>query len=247
MREENSNRNTVVERHNRNRQNTESWASDMSVVTAAASSTSPPRASSQIYMQTAERRQGSTGNRDTQPARLVHHTSFGGKENFSLLEDKTFIGRKEDNQINLKNDPKISKKHAVVERGRLSNDGKSVIQVVDAESTKYLLSSNPRHYLRDRNSSNGVKLNGSYIEPEIPIELTEGDTITIGSIQLVFYEQVTRRPSASEENFLKLVTILPNKKEYEETVTIRTEMEADDVHFKKVSEVGVCYFLIFYV
>jgi hypothetical protein len=56
-RESNSNRNTVVERKPRSRTNTESWASDVSVGTnVGTNSSSPPRAGSQIFMQTGERR-----------------------------------------------------------------------------------------------------------------------------------------------------------------------------------------------
>lgn len=97
-----------------------------------------------------------------------------------------------------------------------------------------------RYYIRDKNSSNGVKKNGAYIEPDTPIELRDGDIILIGNVQLVFHAEVARRQSSSDDNPVKLVTILPSRRQYEETVTIRTEIQANEVDFKKVSEVGVC-------
>ncbi|KAJ3206209.1 hypothetical protein HK099_000599 [Clydaea vesicula] len=215
----------------RSRANTESWASDISysntvnernstigsLSNLSISNTSPSR-DDKIYLQTKQRRGSNTGlNKSNdvskQPAKLTYLTSFGGKVNFPLVEDVTMIGRRDDNQIQLKKCPKISKYHAAIEK----MDG--------------------RYYIRDKKSSNGVKLNSHYIEPDHPQLLSDGDKILIGSVQLEFFDEVSKRPSLSDDSNLKLVTILPSEQKYEETITTKVEIEADEVDFKKVGEV----------
>jgi adenylate cyclase len=102
----------------------------------------------------------------------------------------------------------------------------------------------------DCNSSNGIKVNDSSLEPNVPHRLTPGDTVTIGSIVLTFhddahipanasplqYEKTIKAPLRSS-NLNKLVTILPSDEKYEETLTIRAELEADSVDFKRVEDV----------
>ncbi|RKO84991.1 nucleotide cyclase, partial [Blyttiomyces helicus] len=172
-----------------------------------------------IIMHTAPRRSSVTNLRNGktgQPARLQLLTSHGGKMHFRLDRDETTIGRKDDNGIVL-TCTKISKRHAVVLR---TSDG---------------------YFLKDLNSSNGVKVNGTLIAPGEYCLLIDGDVLTIGTNELTFFDDVTdatRRPSASEDQYLKLVTILPSERKYEETVTIRAEVEAvEHTHFRKISEV----------
>jgi hypothetical protein len=56
------------------------------------------------------------------------------------------------------------------------------------------------------------------------------DNILIGNISLVFHDSLSPTPSemTREERYLKLVTILPSEQKYEETVTIRAELEAQE-------------------
>ena len=98
-----------------------------------------------------------------------------------------------------------------------------------------------RYFIKDNNSSNGVRLNGLQIDPNVPLPICDGDAISIGTINLTFIYQPldadTRRPSNSEDNNLKLVTILPSERKYEETVTIRAEVEAEiEVDFRKATD-----------
>ncbi len=65
--------------------------------------------------------------------------------------------------------------------------------------------------------------------------------MSVGSIDLKFLQKSLdpKQDNLSEDNNTKLVTILPSEKKYEETVTIRAEVEADvDVDFKKVEDVN---------
>lgn len=199
--------------------------------------------SGRLLLHTAPRRssvsKGSMQN-DKQPARLVYQTAFGGKMNFLLLRDETAIGRKEDNHIVL-TCAKISKYHAVITRNDFG------------------------FWLKDRNSSNGVRVNGSLIDPSEPIFLTEGDEIQIGTILMIFHDEIDKSlvpPISSataiasesglgnydgDEEELSpissagpedLVTILPSEQKYEETVTIRAEIDAiEDTDFRNVSDV----------
>ncbi|KAJ3194269.1 hypothetical protein HK101_003114 [Irineochytrium annulatum] len=155
-----------------------------------------------------------------QPAQLVSATSFGGTNHFPLIREETYIGRKDDNQIVL-NCNKISKYHAVVKR---TDNG---------------------YTIRDRNSSNGIRINNVMIDPNIPRALNDGDKIDIGTINLIFVAEGKEAPEMAanpvgrsdhrysrysrivDEN-VKLVTILPSEKKYEETVTVSAEIPADD-------------------
>ncbi|KNE62224.1 hypothetical protein AMAG_07464 [Allomyces macrogynus ATCC 38327] len=100
-------------------------------------------------------------------AQLVYTTSHGGRTVYQLTGSSTRIGRKDDNEIVL-SCAKISKHHAVIDR---DDHG---------------------YWLRDRNSSNGVKLNDVYISQAVP--LTDGDKIQVGSIYLYF--QYVNGPAA---------------------------------------------------
>ncbi|KAJ3115230.1 hypothetical protein HDU96_001014 [Phlyctochytrium bullatum] len=153
----------------------------------------------------------------TQPAQLVSYTSFGGKNHFPLVREETLIGRKDDNHIVLLCN-KISKHHAIVKR---TENG---------------------YYVRDRNSSNGVRINDVMIAPNTPRLLVDGDRISIGTITLTFVAEGKEPPQvlggpnahrhssriAADDSNLKLVTILPSEKKYEETVTVSAEIPADD-------------------
>ncbi len=107
-------------------------------------------------------------------------------------------------------------------------------------------------------------MNDITIDPNIPYQIQDGDSILIGSIQLFFYDEVNndsssvvsssdlptlnrRRTSTTtdqQKNYWKLVTILPNDQKYDETVHIRAEIEADEqVDFKKIEEVKACIFI----
>ncbi|KAJ3279672.1 hypothetical protein HK104_001256 [Borealophlyctis nickersoniae] len=152
------------------------------------------------------------------PARLVYHTSHGGKMNFEL-EEETTIGRKDDNTIVL-TCAKISKRHAVIRRTEKG------------------------YLVKDCNSSNGVKINDQTIPSGVWYNrpLADNDVIQIGTISLVFHDDrqdaAMRRPTNPEDNYLKLVTILPSEQKYEETVTIRAELEAEsDTDFRKMDQV----------
>ena len=72
------------------------------------------------------------------PAKLVYSTSYGGKMEFELVREETTLGRRDDNHICL-SDGKISKHHAIV------------VKTGEAYSVK------------DKNSSNGVRVNGKKI------------------------------------------------------------------------------------
>ncbi|KAI8904359.1 hypothetical protein EDD86DRAFT_77856 [Gorgonomyces haynaldii] len=171
-----------------------------------------------IILQTAPRRSSVVGD-EKMVAQLVYNTSYGGKMEFDLTREETTLGRREDNNIVL-TDGKISKYHAVVVK---NEEG---------------------YYIKDRNSSNGVRLNDRLIEPNQLELLRDGDVIMIGAIALVFNDPASvRRMRANkhmtlEEKYLKLVTILPSEKKYEDTVTIRAELEAEqDVDFSKIDHV----------
>jgi hypothetical protein len=58
--------------------------------------------------------------------------------------------------------------------------------------------------------------------------LVDQDVIQIGNISLVFHDShsVAGPEMTKEEKFLSLVVILPNEKKYDDTVTIRAEVEA---------------------
>ncbi|KAJ1512369.1 hypothetical protein HMI54_008474 [Coelomomyces lativittatus] len=136
-------------------------------------------------------------------AKLVYTAPQGGRTFFMLTREVTSIGRKEDNHIVL-SCAKISKHHALIER------------------TEHA------YFLRDRNSSNGVKLNDVYVSQVTP--LNDGDRIHIGTVTLHFQfvqSSPNQTPSHTmdHKDHLKLVTILPSERKYEETVSIRAELD----------------------
>ncbi|KAJ3108775.1 hypothetical protein HDU97_000175 [Phlyctochytrium planicorne] len=152
----------------------------------------------------------------TQPAQLVSYTSFGGKNHFPLVREETMIGRKDDNHIIL-NCNKISKHHGIVHK--IDNN----------------------YYIRDKNSSNGIRINDVMIPPNTPKILNEGDRISIGTITMTFVPEGKEPPDnlgpnphrqstriAARDDNVKLVTILPSEQKYEETVTVSAEIPADD-------------------
>ncbi|TPX42400.1 hypothetical protein SeLEV6574_g05624 [Synchytrium endobioticum] len=195
-----------------------------------------------IVLNTAERRSGMDGvlmrsnTHDSmigevqmkQPARVVYYTSHGSRVNFYLQKDESTIGRKEDNTIVL-SDAKISKYHASIKKTEIG------------------------FFIRDRNSSNGVRVNGTLLDPTKPNLLVHGDVINIGTCVLTFYdvpERAARQPEpdlplfafdslsrstltrrqkdpTSTQSYVELVTILPSDKKYEKTFTIREEVQME--------------------
>jgi pSer/pThr/pTyr-binding forkhead associated (FHA) protein len=152
---------------------------------------------------------------------LVYLTSYGGNMNYALTRSETHIGRKDDNHIIL-TDTTISKFHALVFR----------------KSDLFVIVSNHRITVTDRNSSNGVRVNDQFIAPMVPTQLRNGDIVMIGSIKLLFYENLAAIPKQqiknSEDN-LKLVTILPSHITYDEKIAIKAELEEENVDFKNVN------------
>ncbi|ORY49833.1 adenylyl cyclase [Rhizoclosmatium globosum] len=189
-------------------------------------------------------RSGDSNKLDIQPAQFFNYTSFGGKNHFPLIRDETSIGRNTNNHIVLA-DPKISKYHAIVKR-----------VMVDGEKTAY--------YIKDKNSSNGVRVNSINIIPDTLHRLHDGDKVSIGVILLTFVDEhptgvptpamsswndsisnslnrASRHQSMyltkEDEEKVKLVTILPSESKYEETVTISAEIEDEDIDFRPLGEV----------
>lgn len=151
------------------------------------------------------------------PAQLITSTTFGGKNHFPLFRDETKIGRKDGvNHVVLIGCAKISKLHAAVLR---KDDG---------------------YYVLDTNSANGVSVNSTMIPKNTPYKLHDADVLKIGSVELTFIDEIRNGagikngngrksmiPPELDEN-VKLVTILPSEKRYEETMTISAEIAADD-------------------
>ncbi|KAL2916424.1 hypothetical protein HK105_203854 [Polyrhizophydium stewartii] len=170
-----------------------------------------------IAFQTAPRRSSAAARAAANGAKLVTHTSYGGIMEFELARDVTTIGRKEDNVIVL-SDGKISKYHAEIVH---TKDG---------------------YAIRDKNSSNGVRVNDYLIEPGKLHLLVDNATVLIGGITLTFHDTthaVADGPASPQPNdYLQLVTILPSEKKYEETVTIRAEIETEeDVGFSTIDDI----------
>ena len=169
-----------------------------------------------IYLKTTLPRNKSLENH----ARLVSSTSYGGNVDWPLVAKLTRIGRRDDNDIQLHNS-KISKYHAAVER-------------ID-----------DRYYVIDKKSSNGVKVNGNLILADAPVQLTDGDILVIGNVQLNFIDVIKEDAKKDDDlvqiedslNLLKLVTILPSEQRFDESMKIKNELEAEQDDFKKVSEV----------
>jgi adenylate cyclase len=100
----------------------------------------------------------------------------------------------------------------------------------------------------DRRSSNGVRVNDQFIPPNVPMMVRNGDCIMVGSIKLMYYatlkdseassngEGGQKKKTSSNENHLKLVTILPPENQYDENIAIKAEVDADEevIDFKRV-------------
>ncbi|KAI9005192.1 hypothetical protein BC832DRAFT_531398 [Gaertneriomyces semiglobifer] len=179
---------------------------------------SSPPSMDRLIMHTTPRRSSV----DNTEARLVFTNKFGGTTDLPLLREETTIGRKDDNHIALPC-AKISKYHAVVKRGEQG------------------------FYLRDRNSANGIKVNDKLVLKNVPHLLQSGDKIDIGTLSQLspnsyYSPSLDRRRSGSltdkEYRWTKLVTILPSEQKYEETVSIRAEMDAEVIQdFRRSDEV----------
>lgn len=181
-------------------------------------------ASQKIILRTAPRRSSVSSGTEPKVAHLVYNTSYGGKMQFELVREETTLGRRDDNDISL-SDGKISKYHASIIRAERGYES-------------FL----PSYFVKDRNSSNGVRVNDLLIEPAQPQLLVDKDVILIGSISLVFHDVSGAESEIVEsvegDKLLRLVTILPSERKYEETVTIRAELEAnDDFDFTKAENI----------
>ncbi|KAJ3382688.1 hypothetical protein HDU84_004110 [Entophlyctis sp. JEL0112] len=235
-------------------------------VTAAASASANKHKSGIVLHMTPRRSSVSRGEmnrRDLQPAQFFNYTSFGGKNHFPLIRDETTIGRNNNNHIVL-NDPKISKYHAVVK----------LIVTASPLTSKLPFSANSffrektAYYIRDKNSSNGVRVNNITIVADTQHRLRDGDRVSIGVIVLTFVDEhmAGEQPLAlntswsdtmafssmnrssirhqsvyltkEAEENVKLVTILPSEAKYEETVTISAEIQDEDIDFRPLNEVN---------
>jgi adenylate cyclase len=144
---------------------------------------------------------------------------------FSLTKEESTLGRNIDNDIVL-SDVKVSKRHAIISNVR--NRYRTLIRL----------------FIKDLNSSNGVRLNDTLIEQNQSYPLNDNDVILIGPISLLFCaphhveSHSITSPSVSANDYVDLVTILPSERKYEETVTIRAELEAEEeVAFMKSENV----------
>lgn len=150
---------------------------------------------------------------------------------FYINKDENSIGRRDQNDIVL-NDFKVSKKHAVI------------IKTSTGYLTIRTLSYYFRYALKDTASANGVRLNDKQLVPNELYPLRDNDEIQIGQFALKFFDVNHKDKNAvsadnEENNYTKLVTILPSEKKYEETVTIRAEIEAEEeVAFSKSDQVA---------
>ena len=200
----------------RSRTNTETWNStEISRISSPLATSMVTDNLDKIYLKTTLPRNKSNENH----ARLVSSTSYGANVDWPLVDKLTRIGRRDDNDIQLHNS-KISKYHAAVER-------------ID-----------DRYYVIDKKSSNGVKVNGNLILADTPVQLTDGDILFIGNVQLNFIDvlkEVAKKDDLVQIedslNLLKLVTILPSEQRFDESMKIKNELEAEQDDFKQVSEV----------
>lgn len=99
---------------------------------------------------------------------------------------------------------------------------------------------NSRIFVVDRNSSNGVRVNDQFIPPGVVMPLRNGDSLMIGSIRLMFYDNASLIPKASSnpsEDHLRLVTILPSMNSYDDKIAIKAEIEEENVDFKKAADI----------
>lgn len=156
---------------------------------------------------------------------------------FVLSDAVTTVGRTEANSIVL-SCQKISKTHASITRtGFLIFSG--LIKEKGKERKHSLIADRemPTYSVTDLNSSNGVRLNEKAIHPGTPYILSQGDILTIGSVVLTFAtpNSPTRTPA---QDYLELVTILPAEKRYDDTMTIRAELQPSQEDFHKVGDVA---------
>jgi pSer/pThr/pTyr-binding forkhead associated (FHA) protein len=113
-------------------------------------------------------------------AKLVYSASNGEKYKAVINREETSVGRRDDNQICLI-DKQISKYHAIIRR---EDDGK--------------------FYIRDKNSANGVKINGVPLTPETNALLKHEDAVEIGNFPMIFEEIVVSGQSTLENQFSAL-------------------------------------------
>lgn len=90
------------------------------------------------------------------------------------------------------------------------------------------------YYITDSHSSNGIRLNALNVAQDTPILLAHEDVISVGSISMTFKEPAAE---AKEDQYFGIVKILPSEKKYEDTVTIRAEIEAEEVGFCKAADI----------
>jgi adenylate cyclase len=97
--------------------------------------------------------------------------------------------------------------------------------------------------IKDLQSSNGIRINDNLIEPNQFYPLKDNDMVLCGPISLLFcainHAENHQDSTATIGNeYIDLVTILPSERKYEETVTIRAELEAEEeVAFMKSENV----------
>ncbi|KAI9096052.1 hypothetical protein DFS34DRAFT_151005 [Phlyctochytrium arcticum] len=132
--------------------------------------TSNPPAHDMLIMHTSHRRTVVSDHN----ARLIYVTKFGGKTEFPLFGEETTLGRKDDNNIALPC-AKISKYHAVIKRGENG------------------------YFIRDRNSSNGIKINDKLI-PNTPQLLHDSDKLDIGSFTLFFQDEFSSEDGHDDDD-----------------------------------------------
>lgn len=56
------------------------------------------------------------------------------------------------------------------------------------------------YFIRDRKSSNGVRVNDITIEPNVPYKIQDGDSVVIGSIELIFYDVVEKAAAVASSS-----------------------------------------------
>src|SRR5581483_1328133 len=89
---------------------------------------------------------------------------------YRLTAEQVTIGRELDNLLILKDDPRVSRHHAVL---RLVGD------------TCYLI---------DLGSGNGTFVNGERLAPKIEVILRDGDDVRLGSSQLIYRSEQQAKP-----------------------------------------------------
>ena len=145
------------------------------------------------------------------PARFVLSANRGNGPKEYLLEKDTSIGRAPENDIVLLDEEKvISRYHANIRY----------------ESGSYSLS--------DNGSSNGTYVNGQQLEKNSPRMLQDGDRVSIGDYELVFYapasvsDEATLHGSLSDLNF-ETVEAQDRQKEHEGVPTSDLQDDPEEV------------------